>query len=87
MWILLNNKPFNCQDFQTISNVLECTIDKLVPSAQRLVNPNDYPYYCFIINKEIRSKHYKTYKEAENARNNFLLIINKIEASLPKIEI
>lgn len=87
MWILLNNKPIQTFDIIQVSKVLECTLEKLVPSAQHYVNPDDYPYFCFIVNKNIRSKHYKTFEEAENARNNLLLTINTIEASLPKINI
>lgn len=87
MWIILNNKPIQTSEIVNISKILECTIEKLVPSAQRYVNPDDYPYYFFVVNKDIRSKRYKTFEEAEESRNSLLLTINTTEASLPKINI
>ena len=87
MWILLNNKPIQTFEIVNISKIFEFTLEKLISSAQQYVNPDDYPYYCFIVNKDIRSKHYQTFEEAEEARNNLLLTINTIEASLPKINI
>lgn len=87
MWILLNEKPVRSFDIVDISKIHECTWENLVPAAQKCVNPDDYPNFCFIVNKNVRSKRYKTLEEAEEARNNLLLAINTIEANLPRINI
>jgi hypothetical protein len=87
MWILLNDRPIMCSEILTVSKIYKTEFEQLGPAAQSFLNKDSYPIFTFRVNGEIRSKEYKTIEEANDARNNLLLSLNRIEASLPIINI
>jgi hypothetical protein len=90
MWILLNNKPVLITDITAISKIITVNLEQLVPSLQKISDPNDFPYYCFIVtvdSNKVTSKKYKTIGEADEKRNELMLFINRTVASLPSINI